>query len=277
MSVSRRLGRPLLSAIFVSEGIDAMRNPASRAKPAEAVTGLAERVPGVPNDPEALVRLNGMVQVAAGVLLSIGKFRRLAALALIGSIVPTTYAGHRFWEETDPETRQAQRIHFLKNLGLLGGLILAAVDTEGAPSLGWRMRRKARRTGHGLDEGRKQAAASAQRAANVLSQAASGGAAQAAGAADRARDRGGHIDISKARKQLSEAGAHLADLHPPHLPDLHLGDAARYFQEAAHYFQEGADRLTSAVSTVRGEVKAGTGRAGDLLSRAAEHLPVGAS
>ena len=66
----------------------------------------------------------------------------LAALALIGSIVPTTYAGHRFWEETDEATRAEQRMHFFKNLGLLGGLLLAAMDTEGKPSLGWRAKRR---------------------------------------------------------------------------------------------------------------------------------------
>jgi hypothetical protein len=71
----------------------------------------------------------------------------LAALALIGSIVPTTYAGHRFWEESDDVAKQQQLTHFLKNLGLLGGLILAAVDTEGAPSISWRAKRRARLAG----------------------------------------------------------------------------------------------------------------------------------
>jgi uncharacterized membrane protein YphA (DoxX/SURF4 family) len=67
---------------------------------------------------------------------------------LAGTIVPTTYAGHRFWEESDPQSRSQQRIHFLKNLGLLGGLILAAVDTEGRPGLAWR----AKQTQHRLAE-----------------------------------------------------------------------------------------------------------------------------
>jgi hypothetical protein len=46
-----------------------------------------------------------------------------------------------------------QRISFLKNLGLLGGLLLAAVDTEGRPGLAYRAgmvtdaaKRNARRT-----------------------------------------------------------------------------------------------------------------------------------
>ena len=40
--------------------------------------------------------------------------------------------------------RAQQQMHFFKNLALLGGLILAAVDTEGEPSLGWRARRRGR-------------------------------------------------------------------------------------------------------------------------------------
>jgi uncharacterized membrane protein YphA (DoxX/SURF4 family) len=71
---------------------------------------------------------------------------RLAALALAGTLVPTTIAGHRFWEIDNPQQRSAQRIHFLKNLSMLGGLLLAATDREGRPSLSWRARRAADRT-----------------------------------------------------------------------------------------------------------------------------------
>ena len=52
-------------------------------------------------------------------------------------------AGHRFWEEDEPEARASQRIHFLKNAAVVGGLILAATDTEGRPSLSWRAKRAA--------------------------------------------------------------------------------------------------------------------------------------
>lgn len=139
MSISRVVARPLLSAMFIAGGYDAIRNPGGKVKKAEPVAlPVAEKLPLLPQDAEKLVQLNGAVMVAAGSLMAIGKFRRLAALALIASIVPTTYAGHRFWEEDDEATKAQQRIHFLKNLGLLGGLILEAVDTEGAPTRKWR-------------------------------------------------------------------------------------------------------------------------------------------
>jgi uncharacterized membrane protein YphA (DoxX/SURF4 family) len=103
---------------------------------------LAEPL-GLPDDPETLVKINGAVQVGAGVLLAMGRLPRVASLALAGSLVPTTLAGHRFWEETDERKRASQRIQFFKNAAMLGGLLLAAVDTEGRPSVSWRARRAA--------------------------------------------------------------------------------------------------------------------------------------
>lgn len=123
----RRIAYPFLSPIFIVGGIDALRNPEGKAKAAEAVTvPLAQRVPSLPQEAVTFVRLNGAVQVVAGSLLATGRLPRLASLALMASIVPTTFAGHRFWEEIDETSRAQQQIHFLKNLGLLGGLMVVA-------------------------------------------------------------------------------------------------------------------------------------------------------
>ncbi len=135
----------MLASVFINGGIDTLRNPEPRVGMAEPVTSqLAGRLP-LPDDTDKLVKVNAGVQIGAGLLLSIGRFPRLSALALAGSIVPTTLAGHRFWEQDDAATKAQQQIQFMKNLGLLGGLILAAVDTGGAPSLTWRAKRAARR------------------------------------------------------------------------------------------------------------------------------------
>jgi putative oxidoreductase len=152
MTISRRAARPMLAAVFISGGIETLRNPAPRVKMAESVAPPVGRALGLPSDTEQLVKINAAVQIAAGLLLAIGRLPRLAATALAGSMIPTTLAGHRFWEETEPAKRAQQQIHFFKNLGLLGGLILAALDTEGAPSISWRARRAARRAGHAVAE-----------------------------------------------------------------------------------------------------------------------------
>jgi putative oxidoreductase len=144
MAVLRLVARPMLASIFIAEGIDSLLHPDTKAPAAEAVVRpLAEQVSVVPDQVEQAVRLNGAVQVVAGSLLAIGRFPRLSAAALAASLIPTTYAGHRFWESDDKQERSQQKIHFLKNVSMLGGLLIAAGDTAGNPSVAWRSRHAA--------------------------------------------------------------------------------------------------------------------------------------
>jgi putative oxidoreductase len=149
MSVLRALGRPAIASIFIIQGLETMRRPERVAKRAEPVVqSLAEVADFLPRDAEQAVRINGAIQFAAGTLLAIGWAPRLAALAIAGTLVPTTAAGHRYWEEDEPQERTQQRIHFMKNLSMLGGLLIAAADNGGRPSLAWQGRyryRSARR------------------------------------------------------------------------------------------------------------------------------------
>lgn len=141
----RTAARTMLAALFVIQGWAAVRDPAKLAERARPVTDRLEPTlrrlhPSLPTDAETLVRLNGAAQVTSGVLLATGHATRPAALVLAGSLVPTTLAGHPFWTYDDPAQRSQQRINFLKNLGLLGGLLFAALDREGRPGPAWRAR-----------------------------------------------------------------------------------------------------------------------------------------
>lgn len=139
MTLVRRLARPMLASIFISEGIDALRDPTSKIPAAEDVApSFVAKLPYLPEDPEQLAKINAAVQIGAGALLALGRFPRLSSIMLAASILPTTIAGHRFWKERDPGSRKQQQVHFFKDVGLLGGLMLAAVDTEGRPGLAWR-------------------------------------------------------------------------------------------------------------------------------------------
>ncbi len=145
MSVLRALGRPAIASIFIIQGFETMRRPERVAKKAEPVVqSIAQVAEFLPDDAEQAVRINGAVQFAAGALLAIGWAPRLSALAIAGTLVPTTAAGHRYWEEDEPQERMQQRIHFLKNLSMLGGLLIAAADTGGRPSLAWQGRSRYR-------------------------------------------------------------------------------------------------------------------------------------
>ena len=66
-------------------------------------------------------------------MLAAGFLPRVGAMAIAATLVPTTLAGHPFWKEEDPAKRKAQRIQFLKNMAMMGGVLLAAVDTAGKP------------------------------------------------------------------------------------------------------------------------------------------------
>jgi putative oxidoreductase len=148
MSLVRSIARPMLASIFVVQGFNKLRNPdsvAARAKPVvDRLTPALEKfTPQVPTDARTLVRISGAVDLGAGVMLATGTFPRTASLVLAMSLLPSTAVGHPFWESGDPAEKANQRVHFLKNIGLAGGLLVASVDTEGRPGLGWRARRAA--------------------------------------------------------------------------------------------------------------------------------------
>ncbi len=148
MTIVRLAARPLLASMFVMGGLDALRNAGKKADAAEPVTDrlvplLRKAIPQLPEDPATLVRINGAAQLGAALMLATGRLPRTSATVLAATLVPTTAAGHRFWEEKDPQRKATQRIQFFKNASMLGGLLLAAVDTEGKPGVAWRARRAA--------------------------------------------------------------------------------------------------------------------------------------
>ncbi len=117
----RSLSQLLLAGIFMKGGAAAFLEPGGRIeKVAKA---------GLPNS-RAAVELNGAAMVAGGTMLALGIAPKLAAVALLGNLVPTTIIGHAFWKEERGAAREAQMIQFLKNLGLLGGLLLVLTQKE---------------------------------------------------------------------------------------------------------------------------------------------------
>jgi uncharacterized membrane protein YphA (DoxX/SURF4 family) len=146
----RRIARPLLSVAFIGQGVESLLNPKSAAEAAApAVDGL-HTLPDpvgskIPSDPQTFAQINAAVQIGGGLLLATGKMPRVASAALAFTVLPANLGTHMFWTETDPHRKAELRQAFLKDLSLLGGLIIASADTAGKPSLGWRGRRAAER------------------------------------------------------------------------------------------------------------------------------------
>ena len=230
----------MLASIFVVQGLETVRQPelvASRAEP--VVKRMSDLVPALPADPAQAVRINGAIQVTAGTLLGLGWLPRLSSLALAGTLLPTTFAGHPYWQEEDPAARKQQRIHFLKNLAMMGGLLIAAVDTDGSPSLAWRRRQASRAARGHIGPAALAVTSSARTAGDELGQVA--------------------LTVADAARSVIDA----------ELPRIIKGAriAADRLSEAAQTAAESAgDQLPKIAHTVGESAKA----AADQMSRAAQ-------
>jgi len=190
----RRIARPLLSAVFIGQGIEALRSPQRAAETARPTVEGLRKLPEpaatkLPQDPETLARVNAAVQVGGGLLLASGKLPRVASAALALTVVPGSLGGHMFWSETDPQRRADQRRAFLTDLSLIGGLMIASVDTEGKPSLGWRGRRAAERASKAVSAALPVGAASSGAVRERVSQGLQTGAERGRELADVAGER----------------------------------------------------------------------------------------
>lgn len=119
-----KLSHALMSGIFVVAGLDAVKEPGGRVD----ITRQFFSDCGIIIDREQadmLVKLNGAAMVGGGAALALGILPRLASLGLIGALAPTTAAGHAFWKVA-PEEKAGQKIQFLKNLAMIGGLAAIA-------------------------------------------------------------------------------------------------------------------------------------------------------
>ena len=116
-----RAGRLLLAGQFVYGGYLAARDPGARPAALDRA--------GMPGGAD-LVRLNGAAMVVGGLALGAGILPRAASLGLIASLLPTTVVGHPFWREQEPAARSAQTLQFVKNLSMLGGLVIEASSPE---------------------------------------------------------------------------------------------------------------------------------------------------
>ncbi|MFV0459035.1 MAG: DoxX family protein [Actinomycetales bacterium] len=170
MSLVRLVARPLLAASFILDGVDHVRHPGTRT---QAVTPMVNQLASrtsVPDDPELLVRVNGAAMAGAGTMLAIGKLPRLSSTVLAATVLPATFADYDFWAESDADRKAFKRKQFLTKLGLFGGVLLAAVDTQGQPGLAWRGERAvkdAKRAAGLAKKDARRAAADAKREARL--------------------------------------------------------------------------------------------------------------
>lgn len=203
----RRLARPLLAAPFVHDGLSAALHPAEHAAAARDGADRVTRALGV--DPlddtqvSLLVRAHGAVTVAAGLLLAVGRAPRTAALTLAALSAPLAVVNQPF--TSSGEVRTEKTTTFVRNLGAVGAAVIAGIDLEGRPGVGYRIEQKraaasrsAKHTVESATKDAKHAASSVSRSARHATKDAK----HAAGSA-RAAARQATASVAKARAKMS--------------------------------------------------------------------------
>lgn len=151
----RRIARPLLAAVSVANGVETLINPKPKI---EAATPLLAKGQGMlptnqPVDPGLIVQAGAAVKITAGLMMALGWAPRLAATVLAVELIPSTVAEHPFWAGGYPDDRKAHRQHFIKNVGVLGGLLLAI--TAGKPAAVKRVKKGAKKLARKARKARK--------------------------------------------------------------------------------------------------------------------------
>jgi putative oxidoreductase len=207
MTIVRRVARPLLAAPLIQSGVEVARHP---GPPAEAAKPVLSQVSGplrLPNDPVMVVRSAGAITAVAGSLLALGRLPRLSALAIVAT-APVVQPVEPFWKEKDPQLRRDKQATFVKTLGLIGGALLATVDTEGKPSVAYRGRKARKAAALAISHTREEAAesvASAQKSAKQFRKDAEKAARQAAKDAGKSTRRSRRKAGKVAAKQAAKA------------------------------------------------------------------------
>jgi putative oxidoreductase len=124
------VGRILLALVFLVAGTRKLMAVAGSA-------GYLAKL-GFPM-PEVMVWVAIAIELGGAILLIVGWQTRWVAWLLALFTLIATFAAHRFWE-VDPAQYANQMNHFLKNLAIVGGMVILAATGPGPLSVDGRRR-----------------------------------------------------------------------------------------------------------------------------------------
>jgi len=119
------VGRGLLSVIFLLSGVGKLADWSGTAG-----YMASKHMPAVPFFLLAAVTF----ELLGGLSVLTGFKARWGALALIVFLIPVTLIFHNFWAYEGME-QKTQMINFLKNLAIMGGLLMVAANGAGPISV----------------------------------------------------------------------------------------------------------------------------------------------
>lgn len=75
--------------------------------------------------PKLAVYGSGVLLLIGGLSVLLGAWPHIGLIALLLFLIPVTWKMHNYWKETDPMMKMNQRIQFMKNLALIGFVLMA--------------------------------------------------------------------------------------------------------------------------------------------------------
>lgn len=114
------IGRVLLALIFLLSGFGKMAHWAGNESMMAAK--------GIPL-PAVALGIAVVFEIVGGLSLVTGYYARWGALALFLYLIAVSLTIHNFWAGPEAE-RQNQMVHFLKNVSIMGGLLVAASRSQ---------------------------------------------------------------------------------------------------------------------------------------------------
>lgn len=131
------VGRIFMSVVFVIAGYGKLTNIEGTA------SYIGTKIPAIPQLEQALgmdspmiyAYASGVVELLGGILLIVGLFTRTAAVALVIYCALIILYFHHFWD-VDVAQFGPQRTQALKNLAIMGGLLMLALYGPGRYAVG---------------------------------------------------------------------------------------------------------------------------------------------
>ncbi len=109
------VGRILLAAMFLLAGVNKIGGFAGTAG------WMASK--GLPMT-ELLLVITIIVEIGGAIMIIVGWKAKIAAVALLLFTLLASFIFHDFWNLTDPQAAQTQMIMFMKNMSIMGGMVL---------------------------------------------------------------------------------------------------------------------------------------------------------
>src|ERR1700740_3451850 len=125
-------GRILIAVIFLISGFFKV---GGYAQIVAYATAVHLPVPGV------AIAAAAAVELAGGLAILVGFKTRFAAWLLFLYLIPVTYVFHNFWAVQGQE-QQMQMVNFLKNVAIMGAMLVLSVNGAGAYSVDGKLAKK---------------------------------------------------------------------------------------------------------------------------------------